>query len=88
VARRARRRPRARLRRGRVRGPDPPENRVVRYEIAIRRRSTFAEANATIAIADARVLVDDAPIYTIKGARVGLFTSLAADGRLATREVA
>ena len=65
-----------------------PENRVVRYEIAIRRRSTFAEANATIAIADARVLVDDAPIYTIKGARVGLFTSLAADGRLATREVA
>ena len=30
----------------------------------------------------------DAPIYTIKGARVGLFTSLAADGRLATREVA
>jgi hypothetical protein len=34
------------------------------------------------------VLVDDAPIYTIKGARVGLFTSLAADGRLAAREVA
>jgi len=34
------------------------------------------------------VLVDDAPIYTIKGARVGLFPSLAADGRLVTQEVA
>jgi hypothetical protein len=34
------------------------------------------------------VLVDDAPIYTIKGARVGLFPRLAADGKLPTREVA
>ena len=65
-----------------------PQNRLVRYEITIRRRSTFADANATLAIADARVLVDAEPIYTIKGARVGLFPSLAADGRLTTREVA
>ena len=59
-----------------------PENRLVRYEVAIRRRSTFAEANATIAIADARVLVDETPIYTVKGARVGLFPELARDGQL------
>ncbi len=57
-----------------------PTNRLVRYEVAIRRRSTFAEA--TLAIADARVLVDETPIYTVKGARVGLFPELARDGRL------
>jgi len=59
-----------------------PANRVVRYEIAIRRRSTFADANVTLAIADARVLVDETPIYTVKGARVGLFPELARDGQL------
>ena len=59
-----------------------PTNRVVRYEVAVRRRSTFAEGGVTLAIADARVLVDEAPIYTVKGARVGLFPELARDGRL------
>jgi 3-hydroxyacyl-[acyl-carrier protein] dehydratase/trans-2-decenoyl-[acyl-carrier protein] isomerase len=59
-----------------------PENRVVRWEVAIRRRSTFADANVTLAIADAHVFVDDTSIYTIKGARVGLFPNLAGDGKL------
>jgi 3-hydroxyacyl-[acyl-carrier protein] dehydratase/trans-2-decenoyl-[acyl-carrier protein] isomerase len=59
-----------------------PDNRVVRYEVAVRRHSTFADANVSLAIADARVLVDGAPIYTIRGARVGLFPALAGDGKL------
>jgi len=59
-----------------------PDNRVVRYEVAIRRRSTFADANVTLAIADARVLVDETLIYTIRGARVGLFPDLADNAKL------
>jgi 3-hydroxyacyl-[acyl-carrier protein] dehydratase/trans-2-decenoyl-[acyl-carrier protein] isomerase len=57
-----------------------PTDRVVRYEVTVRRHATVAEA--TLAIADARVLVDGTPIYGVKGARVGLFPALARDGRL------
>jgi len=59
-----------------------PTNRIVRYQVDVRRRSTFPDANVTLAIADARVFVDETCIYTVKGARVGLFPALAGAGPL------
>jgi len=53
-----------------------PHDRVVRYEIAIRRYAELSAAGASMAIGDATVGVDGEPIYTIKGAKVGLFRNL------------
>lgn len=53
-----------------------PHDRVVRYEVAIRRYAELSAAGASMAIGDATVEVDGEPIYTIKGAKVGLFRSL------------
>jgi len=50
---------------------------MVRYEVNIRRCSTFPDAGATLAVGDASVLVDGTPVYALKGARVGLFRNLA-----------
>jgi len=52
-----------------------PMDQLVRYEIDVR-RYTF-RAGAGIAIADARVLVDDQCIYTIAKARAGIFPGIA-----------
>ena len=52
-----------------------PDDRMVRYEVEVRRCTS--NAAATLAIADAVVLVDDRPVYTLKDARVGLFPELA-----------
>jgi 3-hydroxyacyl-[acyl-carrier protein] dehydratase / trans-2-decenoyl-[acyl-carrier protein] isomerase len=54
-----------------------PHDRTVRYEIDVRRCSTFPDTGATLAVGDASVLVDDVPIYTLKGVRAGLFPDLA-----------
>ena len=55
-----------------------PHDRTVRYEVAVRRCATFPDSGATLAIGDATVLVDGTPIYTLEGARTGLFRDLAA----------
>jgi 3-hydroxyacyl-[acyl-carrier protein] dehydratase/trans-2-decenoyl-[acyl-carrier protein] isomerase len=52
-----------------------PMDEMVRYEIDVR-RYTF-RSGAGIAIADARVLVDDQCIYTIGKARAGIFPDIA-----------
>jgi 3-hydroxyacyl-[acyl-carrier protein] dehydratase / trans-2-decenoyl-[acyl-carrier protein] isomerase len=54
-----------------------PYDRVVRYEIDVRRYSELKASGSAIAIGDATVLVDDEPIYTIKGAKSGLFRGIA-----------
>jgi len=54
-----------------------PHHRTVRYEVDVRRCSTFPESGATLVVGDAIVLVDGTPIYTLRGARVGLFRDLA-----------
>ncbi len=54
-----------------------PHDRMVRYEVDIRRCSTFPDGGATLAVGDASVLVDGTPVYALKGARVGLFRNLA-----------
>jgi 3-hydroxyacyl-[acyl-carrier protein] dehydratase/trans-2-decenoyl-[acyl-carrier protein] isomerase len=54
-------------------GQIEPRHGTVRYEVQVRRCSTFADSGATLVVGDATVLVDGAPIYTIEGARTGLF---------------
>lgn len=53
-----------------------PHDKVVRYEVNIRRLSILKGKGAAIAVGDARVLVDGEAIYNIKGARVGSFTGI------------
>jgi 3-hydroxyacyl-[acyl-carrier protein] dehydratase/trans-2-decenoyl-[acyl-carrier protein] isomerase len=53
-----------------------PHDQVVRYEIDVRRYTEIKNAGASMIIGDARVLVDDDEIYTVKGARVGLFRDI------------
>ncbi|MBI2388041.1 MAG: bifunctional 3-hydroxydecanoyl-ACP dehydratase/trans-2-decenoyl-ACP isomerase [Deltaproteobacteria bacterium] len=54
-----------------------PYNRVVRYEIDIRRFSLLRASGAAVAIGTGRVLVDGELIYTIKDAKVGTFLGIA-----------
>jgi 3-hydroxyacyl-[acyl-carrier protein] dehydratase/trans-2-decenoyl-[acyl-carrier protein] isomerase len=54
-----------------------PDNRVVRYEVDIRRCTGLSGDGPTLVIGDAVVLVDDVQVYTLKDARVGLFPALA-----------
>ena len=51
-----------------------PHDSVVRYEIDVARYQELAES--AIAIGDARVLVDDSEIYTIRRAKVGVFRGI------------
>jgi len=50
-----------------------PHDRVVRYEVDVRRFTELAKSGASMVIGDATLLVDDEPIYTIKRAKVGTF---------------
>lgn len=54
-----------------------PFNRLVRYEVEIRRFSRLEASGAAVAIGSARVLVDDELIYTIRDAKVGMFLGIA-----------
>ncbi len=54
-----------------------PEDSMVRYEVEVRRCTGLSGGGATLSIADAVVLVDERPVYTLKDARVGLFPDLA-----------
>jgi 3-hydroxyacyl-[acyl-carrier protein] dehydratase / trans-2-decenoyl-[acyl-carrier protein] isomerase len=51
-----------------------PHNRTVRYEVDVKRCSTFAAG--AVVIGDARVLVDGAAIYTVTNAKVGTFQGI------------
>lgn len=54
-----------------------PFNRVVRYEVDIRRFSMLKDSGSAVAIGTAKVLVDGELIYTIKDAKVGTFLGIA-----------
>lgn len=54
-----------------------PHDRLVRYEIDVRRYSELKASGSAIAIGDATVLVDGEPIYAIKSAKSGLFRGIA-----------
>jgi 3-hydroxyacyl-[acyl-carrier protein] dehydratase / trans-2-decenoyl-[acyl-carrier protein] isomerase len=53
-----------------------PHNRVVRYEVEIRRFSSLAKTGMAVAIGQAEVLVDGEPIYRIQDAKVGVFDGI------------
>jgi 3-hydroxyacyl-[acyl-carrier protein] dehydratase/trans-2-decenoyl-[acyl-carrier protein] isomerase len=54
-----------------------PYNRVVRYEVDIRRFSMLKESGSAVSIGTAKVLVDGEHIYTVKDAKVGMFLDIA-----------
>ena len=54
-----------------------PHNKLVRYEVDIRRFSILKESGCAVAIGNGRVLVDGEAIYTVKDAKVGLFFGIA-----------
>ena len=53
-----------------------PHDHVVRYEIDVRRYTELPKAGASMIVGDATVAVDGEEIYSIKGARVGLFKDI------------
>jgi 3-hydroxyacyl-[acyl-carrier protein] dehydratase/trans-2-decenoyl-[acyl-carrier protein] isomerase len=54
-----------------------PHNRVVRYDVQIRRFSKLPASGASVAIGSAEVLVDGEAIYRIADAKVGTFSGIA-----------
>ena len=54
-----------------------PYNKLVRYEVDIRRFSMLKESGSAVAIASAKVVVDGELVYTIKDAKVGMFLGIA-----------
>jgi 3-hydroxyacyl-[acyl-carrier protein] dehydratase/trans-2-decenoyl-[acyl-carrier protein] isomerase len=54
-----------------------PYNKVVRYEIDIRRFSMLKESGSAVVIGSGKVIVDGEVIYTIKDAKVGTFLGIA-----------
>ena len=53
-----------------------PHNRIVRYEIDIRRYVELPASGATIAIGNGSVMVDGEIVYTVKDAKVGVFKNI------------
>lgn len=53
-----------------------PHNKVVRYEVDIRRYTYMAEKGVAMAIGTGKVFVDDEHIYTISDAKVGGFKDI------------
>lgn len=53
-----------------------PWDSVVRYEVEVVRFSDLPRSGSSIAVGDARVLVDGTPIYEIRRAKAGLFRGL------------
>ena len=53
-----------------------PHDGMVRYEVDIKRYAELGNAGAALVIGDASLQVDGDEIYTVKGARVGLFRGI------------
>lgn len=54
-----------------------PYNKVVRYDVEIRRFSLLKDSGSAVAVGSAKVLVDGELIYTVKDAKVGMFRGIA-----------
>lgn len=50
-----------------------PFNKVVRYEVQVKRYSHLKDSGASVVIGDANILVDNELIMTLKDARTGVF---------------
>lgn len=53
-----------------------PHNKVVRYEVAVRRYSRLADSGMAVVIGSGTVFVDNEAIYSVKDAKVGIFTGI------------
>jgi 3-hydroxyacyl-[acyl-carrier protein] dehydratase/trans-2-decenoyl-[acyl-carrier protein] isomerase len=53
-----------------------PYNKVVRFEVDVKRFSQLKQSGASIAIGDGRILVDGDLIGEVKGAKVGIFQGI------------
>lgn len=53
-----------------------PYDKVVRYEVDIRRFSLLKDSGSAVAVGTAKVLVDGELIYTIRDAKVGMFRGI------------
>jgi 3-hydroxyacyl-[acyl-carrier protein] dehydratase / trans-2-decenoyl-[acyl-carrier protein] isomerase len=53
-----------------------PYDRLVRYEVDVRRLTRFKERGVALVLADATVAVDGQIVYTIAGARCGAFPDI------------
>ena len=53
-----------------------PYNKVVRYEVDIRRFSFLKESGSAVAVGTAKVFVDGELIYNVKDAKVGMFRGI------------
>lgn len=54
-----------------------PRDKLIRYDVDIRRFTLQPTSGAGIAIGDARVLVDNQEVYTVKRAKAGVFPDIA-----------
>lgn len=54
-----------------------PFNKLVRYEIDIRRFTNMEDRGASMAVGNAKIYVDDELIYTLQDAKAGLFKGIA-----------
>lgn len=54
-----------------------PHNKLVRYEVDIRRYTVLEEKGVAMAVGTGRVFVDNQLIYTVKDAKVGGFRDIA-----------
>ncbi len=59
------------------RGQIRPFNKLVRYEIDVRRYYQLKNAGASMVVGDGRVYVDDDLIYTVSQAKAGIFKDIA-----------
>ncbi len=53
-----------------------PHNRLVRYEVEVRRYTDLKESGTAVAIGTGTVWVDGEHIYTVRDAKVGLFRGI------------
>ncbi len=53
-----------------------PFNRVVRYEIKVKRYALLKESGSSVVIGDGQVFVDDELIATVQDARTGIFKGI------------
>ncbi len=54
-----------------------PYDKIVRYEIDVRRFSLLKDSGSAIVIGNGKVFVDDVQIYSMEGAKVGVFKDIA-----------
>ncbi len=53
-----------------------PHNKLVRYEIEVRRYTVLQGGHSSLIIGSGRVIVDNELIYTVTDAKVGVFTGI------------